>query len=140
MLKLNASFSKKVPAELDYSSKSYMASVEVELPTNLSPEELKSEIHKTYAHLEAAVEEQISGKVTQFPQRQRSQRPRRQRASEGKASSKQINYLLDLSKARSMTLMQLTAEVMERFGVESVYELDRKSCSLMIDQLQQKAA
>ena len=30
--------------------------------------------------------------------------------------------------------------LMERFGVESVYELERKMCSLMIDQLQQKAA
>jgi len=48
MIKLNASVAKKVPAEQEYSSKSYMASIEVELPSNLTPEELKVEIHKTY--------------------------------------------------------------------------------------------
>ena len=32
MLKLNASYSKKVPAEGEYTSQSYHASIEVELP------------------------------------------------------------------------------------------------------------
>lgn len=53
-LKLSASFCKKVPAEVDFSSKSYLASVEVELPTNLSGDELNAEIHKQYAQLERA--------------------------------------------------------------------------------------
>ena len=38
MLKLNASYSKKVPAEGEYSSQSYHASIEVELPDGLSAE------------------------------------------------------------------------------------------------------
>ena len=54
-LKLNASFCKKVPAEVEFSSKSYLASLELELPTNLSGDELIVEIHKTYAQLEHAV-------------------------------------------------------------------------------------
>ena len=36
MLKLNASYSKKVPVEGDYTSQSYHASIEVELPDGLS--------------------------------------------------------------------------------------------------------
>ena len=36
MLKLNASYSKKVPAGEEYSSQSYHTSVEVELPDGLS--------------------------------------------------------------------------------------------------------
>ena len=35
MLKLNASYSKKVPADAEYSSQSFHASVEVELPDGL---------------------------------------------------------------------------------------------------------
>ena len=40
MLKLNASYSKKVPAEGEYSSQSYHASIEVELPDGLTPVQL----------------------------------------------------------------------------------------------------
>ena len=36
MLKLNASYSKKVPAETEYSSQSYHASIEVEIPDGLT--------------------------------------------------------------------------------------------------------
>ena len=38
MLKLNASYSKKVPADGEYTSQSYHASIEVELPDGLSAE------------------------------------------------------------------------------------------------------
>jgi len=41
MLKLNASFSKKVPAEQEYSSKGYSATIEVELPDGLSQDQLQ---------------------------------------------------------------------------------------------------
>ena len=40
MLKLNASYSKKVPAEEEYSSQSFHASVEVELPDGLTQDQL----------------------------------------------------------------------------------------------------
>ena len=48
MLKLNASFSKKVPAEQEYSSKSFHASIEVELPDGLTPPQLQGRIHETF--------------------------------------------------------------------------------------------
>ena len=47
MLKLNASYSKKVPAEEEYSSKSFHASVEVELATGLNSIELQHIIHNS---------------------------------------------------------------------------------------------
>ena len=49
MLKLNASYSKKVPAETEYSSQSYHASVEVELPDGLTSDQLQERIHATFA-------------------------------------------------------------------------------------------
>ena len=45
MLKLNASYSKKVPAGEEYSSQSFHASVEVELPDGLTQDQLQSRIH-----------------------------------------------------------------------------------------------
>ena len=46
MLKLNASYSKKVPAEGEYTSQSYHASIEVELPDGLNSDQLNGKIHE----------------------------------------------------------------------------------------------
>jgi hypothetical protein len=142
MIKLNASVAKKVPAEQEYSSKSYMASIEVELPSNLTPEELKLEIHKTYAGLEVAIQEQIDGKGEVSPKSHTHSTQRRKprgNAPAAKASNKQIAYLLDLGKASGKTLGVLNAEAEQRFGVQSIYELTRKDCSHYLDDLKAAA-
>ena len=59
MLKLNASYSKKVPAEGEYSSQSYHASIEVELPDGLSQEQLNEKIHATFAMVCESVEAEL---------------------------------------------------------------------------------
>ncbi len=145
-LKLCASFSKKVPAEVDYSSKSYLASVEVELPSNLSSEELNAEIHKTYAQLEKAVDEQINGQATQHqaqPARDRqggSQgHSRSQQQPYIPASNKQVKYILDLGKAKEMTLAALNAEAGRLYGVDSIYNLSKPDASKFVDVLKQAA-
>ena len=77
MLKLNASYSKKVPAEGEYSSQSYHASIEVELPDGLSQDQLNSKIHETFAmvrdSVEAELHENASGKQAQNPVQEASQ-------------------------------------------------------------------
>lgn len=134
-LRLSAAFSKKVPAEMEYSSKSYLASLEVELPTNLSGDELNAEIHKTYAQLERAVDEQINAHNTRNQGGEQERSQGHHRASEGAASTKQISYLLDLGKAREKPLSVLNDEARQRFGVASIYELNRKDCSRYIEEL-----
>jgi hypothetical protein len=134
-LKLCASFCKKVPAEVEFSSKSYLASVEVELPTNLSGDELNAEIHKTYAQLERAVSEQIAGKTNAGSAQHQQRSQGSSGAPTGAASTKQIAYLLDLGKAREKPLSILNTEVHHRFGVESIYQLNRKDCSRYIEEL-----
>jgi len=62
MLKLNASYSKKVPAEGEYSSQSYHASVEVELPDGLTPEQLQGRIHETFDLVKNSVEVELHEK------------------------------------------------------------------------------
>ena len=65
MLKLNASDSKKVPADTEYSSQSYHASVEVELPDGLTPDQLNAKIHETFALVRDSVESELHGHAVQ---------------------------------------------------------------------------
>jgi len=142
MIKLNASYSKKVPASEKYSSESYLACVEVELPTGASPQELQEEIHRTFQLVKESVEAEIAGQVAR-DQAQEHQEQRhghsRSNTAEGKASNKQIGYLLDLARARDIPLMQLNADVQTRFNAASVYELSRRDCSRLIDEFQRAA-
>ena len=61
MLKLNASFSKKVPAEQEYSSKGYSATIEVELPDGLTQKQLEARISDTFELVRDSVEKEIGG-------------------------------------------------------------------------------
>ena len=61
MLKLNAAYSKKVPAEQDYSSQSYHCSIEAELPDGLTAAQLQERIHSTFDLVRTAVEAELNG-------------------------------------------------------------------------------
>ncbi len=61
MLKLNASYSKKVPAGEEYSSQSFHASVEVELPDGLTQDQLQARIHETFDLVRNSVEAELHG-------------------------------------------------------------------------------
>ena len=75
MLKLNASYSKKVPADTEYSSQSYHASVEVELPDGLSHDELNTKIHETFALVRDSVESELHGESVNAGQMADVQQP-----------------------------------------------------------------
>ena len=129
MLKLNASYSKKVPAETEYSSQSYHASVEVELPDGLTPDQLQERIHATFSLVRESVETEIHGAsqamthpVTQTPYSHAVK-------NEIPASPKQIRYLLDLARNKGITAAQIAA----KYGVESVDQLTKSQCSGLIN-------
>ena len=63
MLKLNTSYSKKVPAESEYSSKSYHASIEMELPDGLTEAQIKERIHGTFDLVRETVETEIGSQA-----------------------------------------------------------------------------
>ena len=67
MLKLNASYSKKVPADTEYSSQSFHASVEVELPDGLTQDQLNAKIHETFDLVRASVETELHGNAAPQP-------------------------------------------------------------------------
>ena len=158
MLKLNASYSKKVPADTEYSSQSYHASVERELPDGLSPDQLNAKIHETFALVRDSVEAELHGNTVQqsstAPQMpdpqsysgqqeatsQNATKPaygkKNGTTSDAPASPKQIKFLLDLARQNGYTVEQLKA----RFNVSALEDLSRTQCSRAIDQLNGKAA
>ena len=157
MLKLNASYSKKVPADTEYSSQSYHASVEVELPDGLTPDQLNAKIHETFALVRDSVESELHGNTAQQPaQVPQTSNMQPQGAynvapqntakngygkkngttSDALASSKQIKFLLDLARQNGYTVEQLKA----KFNVSVLEELSRTQCSRAIDLLNGKAA
>ena len=104
MLKLNASYSKKVPAEGEYSSQSYHASIEVELPDGLNQEQLQNRIHETFAMVRESVEAELHGRPAKAEAATQNT-SNRQHQNGTPASPKQIKYLLDLGRNLGRTTM-----------------------------------
>ena len=134
MLKLNASYSKKVPAEGEYSSQSYHASIEVELPDGLSQEQLQHRIHETFALVKDSVETELHGRPSKQlpePAAQPVNHPANNHAQKDVAASpKQIKYLLDLGRNLGWTPQQIAA----RCNVTDVHDLTRRQCSDLINE------
>lgn len=138
MLKLNASYSKKVPAGEEYSSQSFHASVEVELPDGLSGEALQARIHETFDLVRNSVEAELHGNVPRnhegYPvAEERKTAPQGNRAAgrqnDVPASPKQLSYLLDLARQRGVTPQQIAAQ----HGVPDVRQLSKRQCSELIN-------
>ena len=131
MLKLNASYSKKIPADGEYTSQSYHASIEVELPDGLSSEQLNGKIHETFEMVRNSVEAELHGNT---PVRQAGNVPQNthNQPVQGNppASPKQISYLLNLASRRGITPQQIAAQN----NVASVDQLSKKQCSTLIEQ------
>ena len=145
MLKLNASYSKKVPAEGEYTSQSYHASIEVELPDGLNSEQLNNKIHETFALVRNSVEAELHGAtpavtVTTTPAAPQGgntgnySHGRKGNNNDAPASPKQIKFLLDLARNCGITPEQIKA----RFGVAVLEALTRTQCSRAIDEFSGK--
>ena len=140
MLKLNASYSKKVPTSEQFSSQSYHCSIEVELSDAATPEQLQAKIHDTFALVRDAVESELHGKPAAKPEpAAQTVKPEPAKPDAAKASNKQVKYLLDLAKGKGLTLTALNARVQDRFKVETIYDLARKDASKLVDELKAAA-
>lgn len=151
MLKLNASFSKKVPAESRFSSKSFHASVEVEIPDGLTHEQLQGRIHETFQLVQSSVESEINSNTQNtiaYPNGG-NQRPVQGNPSQGngqgyqrnqklieRASQKQIKYLTDLANENNIPL----DGYLQGYGISRVEDLNRQACSTLINLVRQQAA
>ena len=144
MLKLNASYQKKVPAQQEYSSKCFHASIEVELPDGLNEDQLKQRIHSTFELVKNSVETELNGKPVTTGATAPVQALQTNGTGNGNGSSngntkngglpaskKQVTYLLDLAKMNAADL----GPVLRKYNAGSAYDLTREQCSQLIDQI-----
>ncbi len=138
-MKLNAAYSKKVPADGEYTSQSYHASIEVELPDGLSQEQLNDKIHATFEMVRESVEAELGEKSPRksggYPaQEESNSAPQGNRAADNNsgvpASPKQISYLLSLASRRGITPQQIAAQN----NVTNVDQPTKRQCSALIEQ------
>lgn len=139
MLKLNASYSKKVPADGEYTSQSYHASIEVELPDGLNQNQLQTRIHETFEMVRNSVEAELHGNAApQYVEEPRINAPQNGTQGYGAAqaknhdvpaSPKQIKFMLDLARNKGITPAQIAA----KHGVTSVEQLTKSQCSNIIN-------
>ena len=139
MIKLHASYSKKIPAEEQYSSKSFHASLEIEVGDDVvrNGRQLEEKLRALWSDLERAVENQIaSSNGKSAPPAQAV--PRTNGNNGEKASPKQVNYLTLLArKAKSWGLADLDAHVKTRFGNGGVYEMSKSEASMLIEEFRE---
>ena len=139
MLKLNASYSKKVPVDgREFSSQSYHASVEVEIPDGLAPESLQERIRDTFDLVRRSVEDELrepSRESDPFPAPERNTPASSGRSGSGRASGKQLRYLTDLAVRKGLDPARLDAEVRRLFGAPDLESLTRRQASQLIDRL-----
>ena len=137
MIKLHASYSKKIPAESQYSSKSFHASIEVEVADDIAKDgdQLQEKLRTIWRDLQTAVEAQIQeSNGNGAPSRE-------QRSSESspngqdRASSKQVNYLQLLARrANGWGLPELQKYVKTRVGDVGLYEMSKQDASMLIEE------
>jgi len=140
MIKIVASHSMKVPANQDFSSKSFHVGLEVEVADTLDGEGILAKTAELFHLAKTSVENQLNG-------RNPSTRPSTP-ADEGSssspqpnggnggtpASSKQLNYLVSLAR-KNGGLKKLEETIQSRFGLPNVGSLSKSACSRLIEEM-----
>ena len=155
---------KKVPADTEYSSQSYHCQIESELPDGLTAQQLQERIHATFEMVRLSVEAELHGNQAAAPlpepvmppvqpapanvQNSASHAYAQQRANvnptynetaprvSALASSKQINYLLNLAKRAGWTMQN----IIDHCQVNRLEEIGKRQCSQLIEQFSGRAA
>ena len=136
MIKLSASLMKKLPGDVEYSSRSYSAGIEVELQSGARPEELQGQLRRLYELLDAAVNEQMKGEYPSTPSTPKASR-RSHKGSQRKATEAQVNAITAIAHDRGVGDEGLAELMQEEFGVGSVTGLTIGQASELIDILKE---
>jgi len=145
MLKLTCSYSRKAPADEEYSSRSYHAGLELELPAGLTGEQINEQVHGTFAQLKAAVETELNGKATpeQISPGAAANGKGKDNGTTRKISNAQAKFALDLARKNGVSLNELDQMIRDEFGVAGLYDLTGGKggqASDLIDRLRVKQA
>jgi len=136
MIKLSASLMKKLPGDVEYSSRSYSAGIEVELQSGARPEELQGQLRRLYELLDAAVNEQMKGEYPSTPSTPKASR-RSHKGSQRKATEAQLSAIAAIARDRGVADEGLAELMQEEFGVGSVTGLTIGQASELIDILKE---
>lgn len=139
MLKAIVSYSKKVPAETEYSSQGYSLSLETEIP-DTDPTAIQTRLHDTFELVKSSVEQELAngnGQGRASPPKAAGANGRGNNGA--KASNKQVKYLTDLwTQGGFGSVSDLNARIRQQFGASGLYDLDRRQCSQLLDQLKEE--
>ncbi len=159
MLKLNCGFSRKV-GEANYGSRGASVNLELEIATEAAqnPESLNDKIRRLFALAKKAVDDELNGQPTgnrtdspEFPSepegngngdasRGGNGSAARPGGNGDAATNKQTKLILDLGRARKMSMSVIERLCQETTGVSDVYGLSKKQASAIIDRLKQHVA
>ena len=154
MLKAIVNYSKKVPAETEYSSQGYSLSLETEIvPGDASS--IHAQLHDAFQLVKASVDQELASgsgngsantgasgnaiasgtapvRKADAPARKAEPAPQQERR---KASNKQLSYINSLASNNGIPLSELTAEIQRRFEAASLYDLSAQEASQIIDEM-----
>ena len=150
MIKLSASISKKVPVpDVEFSSQSYSAGMEVEVSSGTEPGEIRSKLQSLYALLEGSIDAQLAAGQSDPPQAppnppsQRSTngrevRPNGHRTGNGTkrartATEAQVRAIQAIAGDRGYSEQGLADLLSSRFGARTVESLSIGDASHLID-------
>jgi len=133
MLKAVVAYSKKVPAETEYSSQGYSLSLETEIPETDS-KSIQARLHTTFELVKTSVEQELQNGNGHTVAKSAAQ-PAQQDMLQAKATNRQIKYLTDLARERNITLAELNAEVRKLYGVDGIYSLSKADASKLVESL-----
>ena len=138
MIKLSAGLSKKVPMEeIQFSSRSASAAVEVELADGSEAEDIRARLKELYAVLEEAVDEQL-GVAEAVAGRADCAVPVPSGGNGRKATERQLKAVRAIASERGLSEPQLQRLVSDSFGLKRPEELSVQEASMLIDTLKSK--
>jgi len=145
MIRISGSYSKKVPADQDYSSQQYHAGIEVELPDALAGdgEGLKKQLAGMFRTLKQAVDQELKvagdGKAARAPQQgcQNNNTPGGNGNGPQRSATKaQVRAVHAIANRLGEDVASL---VRQQFGVENPEQLTVSQASQLIEKLKEKA-
>jgi len=147
MLKINASYGLK-EGRPNFGSESALCSVEMEVSDSITEDELKRKIHSAFcivreqctaeislageAHAPESASEDGNGQgLTEPPVYRRDPKA-------AKASNRQLKYITDMWTQGGGSISDLNARVRDEYGVQGLYELEKRQASDLVDRLKKE--
>lgn len=128
-------FSKKVPAETEYSSQGYALSMQTEIPES-DPVAIQARIREAYAMVRNCVEQELANGNGKAAPVKETAKPEQTKPEQ--ASNRQIKFVTDLCQQKGIALSQLNQQIRQQYGVTGLYDITRKQASELLDELNGK--